>query len=72
MAGTPAWCALDDEDPLKEAALLDAAQHHTLRVETAQQQRCEASRAVAAAEDWGSIATEMQQRREVYIPRAPS
>ena len=35
MAGTPAWCELADGDRRKWAALLDFAQHHALRVETA-------------------------------------
>ncbi len=34
MAGTPEWCALPDYDPAKTAALLDAARHWALRVET--------------------------------------
>jgi Protein of unknown function (DUF2742) len=69
MAGTPAWCELADNDAAKLAALLDAARHHVLRVETAQAALCEASRDVAAAEDWSAVANEIRQRREVYIPR---
>lgn len=61
MAGTPAWCALDDYDPRKLAAVLDAGQHHALRVETAQEIHAEASKAVAAATDWRAIAQEMHQ-----------
>jgi hypothetical protein len=34
MAGSVAWCALADDHPAKWAALLDAAQHWALRVET--------------------------------------
>ena len=33
MPGTPAWCLLAADDPRKWAALLDAAQHHALRLE---------------------------------------
>lgn len=62
MVGTPAWCALDDDDPAKLAALLDAAQHHALRVETAQEARCAASQAISAAEDWD----EVSRRNYVY------
>jgi hypothetical protein len=69
MVGTPAWCALDDHDPVKIAALFDAAQHHALRVETAQQARCDASRDIADAEDWSAISNEIRVRNEVYIPR---
>ncbi|CKS12329.1 phiRv2 phage protein [Mycobacterium tuberculosis] len=36
MAGTPAWCDLDDTDPVKWAAICDAARHWALRVETCQ------------------------------------
>ena len=69
MAGSVAWQQLDDGDPRKLAALLDAAQHHALRVETAQQQRSEASRDVAAAADWTAIAREIQDRNEFYTQR---
>jgi hypothetical protein len=69
MAGTPEWVALDDDDPHKLAALFDAAQHHALRVETCQQACAEASQAVSASADWRAIATEIFQRRSVYIPR---
>jgi hypothetical protein len=54
--GTPAWCTLDDHDPVKLAALFDAAQHWALRVETNQRALAEASRDVAAAADWPGIA----------------
>jgi hypothetical protein len=43
-AGTPAWCRLDDSDPLKLIAVLDYGQHHALRVDTAQEVQCTASR----------------------------
>jgi hypothetical protein len=66
---TPAWCVLGDDDPVKLAALLDAAQHWALRVETCQQAKCAASREISAAADWAAIATEIRQRRKVYIPR---
>src|SRR5271163_527081 len=56
MAGTPAWCLLADDDPRKWAALLSAAEHWTLRVETCQTAECEASQAISAAADWGRIA----------------
>jgi hypothetical protein len=69
MAGTPAWCALDDDDPRKLAALFDAARHWALHLETNQQARAEASHDISAAGDWRSIADETRRRREVYIPR---
>ena len=64
--GTPEWCALDDTDPRKLAALFDAAQHHALRVEMAQEARCEASREISAAADWSAIATEFVKLTAFY------
>ncbi|MGB3893245.1 MAG: DUF2742 domain-containing protein [Mycolicibacter sinensis] len=62
MCGTPAWCLLPDGSREKWAALLDFAQHHALRVETAQQARAEAAKAVAGAADWPKVAQELHQR----------
>ena len=70
-AGTPAWSELADGDRRKWAALLAAAEHHVLRVETAQEQRAEASRDISAAGDWSSISRNMM-RNNVYIPRKAS
>jgi hypothetical protein len=70
--GTPTWCQLPDDDPAKLAALLDAAQHWALRVETCQQARADASREISAAADWSAIATEIFAARRgvrAYIPR---
>ena len=69
MVGTPAWCQLDDGDPAKTAALLDAARHWALRIDTLQAAQCEASRAVSAAEDWSAIAAHIKDRREFYAER---
>lgn len=69
-AGTPAWCALDDADPVKLAALLDAAQHHALRMETAQAVLADASRAVAASANWTALANDIMAGRGAYIRRA--
>ena len=55
MLGTPAWCVLGDADPRKTAALLSAAEHWALRVETCQEQRAEASHDVSGAADWKAI-----------------
>jgi hypothetical protein len=70
MAGTPAWCELDDDDPVKLAALLDAAQHHALRVETAQAALADASRAVSDFADWPAISSRIRQREEFYAARS--
>jgi Protein of unknown function (DUF2742) len=69
MAGTPEWCALNDSDPAKTAALFDAAQHWALRVETCQQAKCEAGRDISAAEDWSSISQEIRRRNDFYAER---
>lgn len=61
LVGTAAWRALPDDHQQKWAALLDAAQHHALRVETAQQARAEASRDIAASADWPAISRELLQ-----------
>lgn len=59
MAGTLEWQQLPDDHPAKWAALLDAAQHHALRVELAQEAQADAAKAVAAAADWNGIAREL-------------
>lgn len=69
VAGTPAWCDLDDNDPAKLAAVVDAGQHHALRIETAQEARADASKAVGAAVDWRAIAQDITQRRAFYAAR---
>jgi hypothetical protein len=70
MAGTPEWCALPDDDPVKLAALFDAARHHALRLDVNQAARAEASRDISAAADWPAIATKIFQRcSSAYIPR---
>lgn len=63
LAGTPAWCALNDDEPRKWAALFDAAQHWALRLDALQEASAEASRAVSSVADWRGVAREMQGRR---------
>jgi hypothetical protein len=55
MLGTPAWCSLAHDDPRKWVALLDGAQHWALRIDSCQEARREASRAVSAAADWSDL-----------------
>jgi hypothetical protein len=69
MLGTPQWCALPDDDPAKNRAVLDAAQHWALRVETCQKSECDASRAISAAEDWAQIGREIYQRNSFYAEK---
>lgn len=77
VAGTLAWSALDDDDPAKIAALFDAARHHALRVDAAQEALAQASRDIAEAVDSQSIARgvlrqEWRRTAGVYIPRKGS
>jgi Protein of unknown function (DUF2742) len=67
--GTPAWCSLTNDDPRKMAALLDAAQHWALRMDSCQEARCEASRSVSSALDWPAVAQEIKDLREFYTKR---
>lgn len=69
VAGTPEWCDLDDDDDRKLAAVLDAGQHHALRMETAQEALADASRAVAASCDWSEVG---RGRGRAYIKRVPA
>ncbi len=63
VAGTPEWVALEDWDERKMAALLDAARHHALRVDAAQDALAQAAEAVHSAADWRSIAQEINALR---------
>ncbi|GLE53732.1 DUF2742 domain-containing protein [Mycobacterium montefiorense] len=69
VAGTPAWCALDDHDPAKWAAVLDAAQHAVLHWDASQQARADASREISAAADWSAIARSIADREAFYAER---
>jgi Protein of unknown function (DUF2742) len=69
MAGTPEWCALADDDSRKLAAIFDAARHHALRVEMAQETRAQTSREVSSAADWRHLAVDIVRCRNVRIPR---
>lgn len=64
LAGSVEWQLLDDDDPRKIAAIFDAARHHTLRVDTAQEERAGVSRDVSAAADWLHIARVQQRIKE--------
>jgi hypothetical protein len=69
LLGTPAWCLLDDDDERKFSALLDAAQHWALRIETCQEAAAEASHDVSGAADWSSIAAANYQHASFYEAR---
>jgi hypothetical protein len=65
-AGTPAWRALNDNDPAKLIAALDYAQHWALRIDTAQEAQCAASRDISKALDWPRAAKWLQDSAEWY------
>ena len=69
MLGSPAWCLLDDRDPIKWASVLDGGQHWALRIECLQQALCDASHEISAAEDWSAVARQVQRRREIDAMR---
>jgi hypothetical protein len=67
--GTPQWRELADDDPVKLAALFDAAQHWALRVETCQEAECEASHAISAALDWSAFGRARRVNNEFYTEK---
>jgi hypothetical protein len=69
VAGSVTWRQLDDTDPAKWAALLDAARHHALRVDTAQENHAHASKDVSAAVDWKAISHRLFVHRAFYAER---
>jgi Protein of unknown function (DUF2742) len=66
--GTPEWCALSD-GPVKLAALYDAARHWALRLDTLQEARAEAARAISGALDWSALSREISTREDFYTAR---
>lgn len=69
-AGTPAWQALDEHHPDKLAAVLAAGVHHALRLDLNQEAVADASKAIAAAENWPAVAQRIRSGRgAAYIPR---
>jgi hypothetical protein len=72
-AGTSEWLALADDDPAKIAAVLEAGVHWSLRIDTDQQQRAQASRDIAAEIDAAALAQRiLQGRGTAYIERKAS
>jgi hypothetical protein len=69
LCGTPGWTALDDDDPRKLAALLNAALDWVLQQDICQEAEREASQAVSAAEDWGAIGRQLANHAEFYAAR---
>jgi hypothetical protein len=70
LLGTPTWCQLDDRDPVKWAAVLDAGQHAALRWETRQQLLADAAKEIATGgENWSRVASEMHTLEEFHRTR---
>jgi len=73
VAGTPAWMSLPDNDPRKLLALARAGEHHVLRCCLEQEAADDASKAIAAAEDWPAVARQIHAGRgRAYVPRRPA
>jgi hypothetical protein len=70
MIGTIAWCDLADDDPVKQAAVLDAAQHWALRLETCQEAKRHASQAISKAANWTVIGRYLRDRA-AFLKRNP-
>lgn len=70
IPGTPAWCQLDDTDPIKWQAMLWAAVWWSLAADTRQASLADASREIScAAATWSEIG---RGRGTAYIPRKAS
>lgn len=68
-AGTPDWCALDDDDPRKLAAVLYGGVHWALRLDTLGQELSQASREIAQSADWAALSRTIHRRNQSHIPR---
>ncbi|WP_319454248.1 MULTISPECIES: DUF2742 domain-containing protein [unclassified Mycobacterium] len=67
--GSLPWQALDDRDPVKWAAVLDGGRHWALHLDARQEAMGDASRAIATATSWASVAREVKQRSDFYAGR---
>ncbi|MBZ4620986.1 DUF2742 domain-containing protein [Mycobacterium avium subsp. hominissuis] len=70
MVGTLPWQDLHFDDPAKLAAIYDAAQHHALRIDCAQEALAQAAQTISAAADWPAIARSISRRHAAYIRRS--
>ncbi len=74
-AGTPAWCALADDDPRKLLAVAAAGEHHVLRVEIAQEAMAQAAKDISANAEYivaNHRITAHRQCGTSYVPRKRS
>ena len=72
IPGTPVWCQLDDADPAKWQAILWSAVWWAIAEECRQDAIAEAGEQIAAAEDWGDVARQVQRRRQIDEHRRAS
>jgi hypothetical protein len=75
--GTPAWCAIPDDDPRKLLALAGFGVYQAVSVDAWQDATAEAGSEISAGENWSAIARSNLQRYNAlrsgaYIPRKAS
>lgn len=72
-AGTPPWAALDDNDPRKLAAVLEAGVHWALKIDTLQEEHSRAVNDLREAGsdegDWTALARIVARGNGARIPR---
>lgn len=70
-AGSPSWAALDDDDPRKIAAVLEAGVHWALRIDAAQTEQAEISHDLSTDSEWiSAVATDVRNHPHHRIRRA--
>jgi hypothetical protein len=72
--GTPAWCAMPDDDPRKLLALAQFGVYFAMEIDTRQAAEVAASHEISAGENWSSVAAANLKRHNAirsgaYIPR---
>jgi len=75
IAGSPEWCALDDDDPAKLAALITAGSRWVLEEEIdqlARRRQAQKDMALGLLETlpWAQICKQIEQRDEFYRKNA--
>ncbi|MFL0276989.1 DUF2742 domain-containing protein [Mycobacterium sp. SMC-19] len=73
LAGSPEWRAMPDDSIEKLIALADAGQHAVLQWDITQTAAADASKAIAASENWHAVSRCIRAGRgPAYIPRRAS
>ncbi|SCX24762.1 DUF2742 domain-containing protein [Mycolicibacterium fluoranthenivorans] len=73
IPGTPRWCALPDDDARKLMAVILGGVREALNHDVVQEHRADASREIAASQDWAVQAKRLTGRSgPAYIPRKAS